>query len=348
MKKCPACSREYRDVVSQCPFDGAMLAVATADEPAAAPTEIVYEEPPTVAPLRVAPAEIVGEEPTQIFDPQVRLSNAATPLEPPPPAQQYDPEETLVRFTVPVEQDAPPEPDYRPNAANVASLPHPQNYAESDRHAPYNAQTPPVIPPFGPGPGPRQPVREVNPWRYATFALAGLIVVFMGAWFFLSGPKSGNANDPLAVDPNSANVSNAPPVLGTLPPPDANFNSGNFNIAPLPGAGAGPSLGGPSAPFPSAPPPSLTNMNGPFPPPVINSNVPNSNVPNFNTGGVTAATPKPSPTPKPAATPAATAPTPGATVTDTPKPAATPGPPKPAASPKPAVKPVATPGPPEP
>ena len=32
MKKCPVCSREYRDVVSLCPFDGANLTPAGAEE----------------------------------------------------------------------------------------------------------------------------------------------------------------------------------------------------------------------------------------------------------------------------------------------------------------------------
>ncbi len=404
MKKCPVCSREYRDVVSLCPFDGAGLASAAAApvtevappldaeviaEPLANDTPTaqlnlaeIYEEP---APFVT---EILSEDDvdTEVIAAPPRVAASTTLLTEPPLMRDRDDEATFIRapITIPLEEDAPlplpPVNDFRPNAANAASLPHTDEYAESNRAGYGNApppfsppqsegydesnragygNVPPVIPPMGVARPPVPPARDANPWRWATFGLAGMILVFGGAWFFLGGSRPGaNANDPMAVDPNAANVNPAPPILGNeggLPPPDANFNGANFNSSmppPLPGAGTGPSIGGPSLPFPSGPPPSLSNINSSYPPPVINSNAPNANVPNFNSGGIKAqptptATPKAGATPKPLATPSL-APTPSGTI----KPAATPGPaatpkptaPKPAATPKPA----GTPGVPEP
>jgi hypothetical protein len=366
MKKCPVCSREYRDVVSLCPFDGAGLAPLAAAAPEAFTVAPLDEEPPVTLQLPAEDArEIIVEAeeiPTEIVAPP-RVAQPTTLLTDPLPLRSRDEEETHYRpITIPLEEDepAPPPPpvnDYRPNAANAASLPYANEYEENRRA--YNPGPPPVVPPIGAGRPPMPPPKEANPWRWATFGLAGLMLVFAGAWFFLGGSRPGaNANDPMAVDPNAANVNTAPPITGMegFPPPDANFNAGNFNSLPLPPAGTGvnPNLGGSTGPFPSGPPPSLSNINSVYPPPVINSNAPNANAPNFNSGGIKSvptpnplASPKPAATPKPLATPAAGA-TPGGTV----KPVATPGP---AASPKPTAaksaaspKPAGTPEGPEP
>ena len=304
MKKCPVCSREYRDVVSLCPFDGANLTPAGAEE------------------KRISPATL----PTERFTLPDEI--VPVPLDPPAtvPDEAFDPETTLIRAT-PHEPLTPlPEnPETRANAANEMSLPHNRVSGEIDPEPAIRpaSRVPPVIPPMGPG-RVSAPVREFNPWRIATFALAGLIVTFGLIWAFTSKSTPNSNTDPLAVDPNGMNVNTAPPVTGMgengLPPLGANMNSGNFNMPPpMPGAGMGP-LGGPTAPFPSGPPPSLRNMNAGFPPPTVNSNTVNANTPNFNSGGiVTIPTPKPGATPKPV-----TIPTPNSSAT--PKPIATPGP----------------------
>ena len=385
MKKCPVCSREYRDVVSLCPFDGAGLAPASATPPSVEP-QAEFVEPvaitpevemaPIVEPVELFPVNIVAMAPETaqferppLYDmPEEDLDEAVTEImaEPPrvaapttllsePPRDEPDMEATFIRapITIPLEEEpaippSPPSQDYRPNAANAASLPYANEYAESNRG--FEPNVPPVISPLGAGRPPMPPARESNPWQWATFGLAGLILVFAGAWFFLGGSRPGaNANDPLATDPNAANVNPAPPITGMengLPPPDANINSGNFNSLPLPlpGAGTGPSMGGSTGPFPSGPPPSLGNINSVYPPPVINSNAPNANQPNFNSGGIKVQpTPLPATTPKPLTTPSV-APTP----LGTPKPSASPKPattPLPAASPKPSIKPAASPKP---
>lgn len=306
MKKCPVCSREYRDVVSLCPFDGANLTTATAKSVAMQPLP-----PPAAESLPVKELPPV------------------TPLEP-----EFDPEATLIRATPPEKMPPPIVPEPRPNAANEASLPHrvggPVEPEAELAEVPLRpaARVPPVISPVPPRTAP--PVKEFNPWRIATFALAALILIFGGIFIFQSKNGAANSNEAQSVDPNGLNVNAAPPLTGLgesgMPPPDANFNGLNANLPPLtPGTGAGP-LGGPMSPFPTAPPPSLRNVNAGFPPGTINSNTANANAPGFPSGGIVPVpTPKTTPTPRPAPTPGTTAtPRPATTPLNTPRPTGTP------------------------
>lgn len=310
MKKCPVCSREYRDVVSLCPFDGANLTTAPA-KPA-----IMSSLAPPVTEKYAAPSD-----------------NEPPPVSAPEPA--FDPEETLIRGTRP-EKISPLTSEMRFNDITDPDPPHrvggPIDPADPEelplRPA---ARMPPVISPVPPRTAP--PIKEFNPWRIATFALAGLIVIFGGIFLFTSKSGNVNSNEAQSIDPNGLNVNAAPPLLGTgeagMPPPDANFNtSGNFNAPPLqPGTGAGP-LGGPMTQFPSAPPASLRNLNSGFPPGTINSNTANTNAPGFpSTGIVPAPTPRTTPTPRTALTP---------TPAGTPRPTGTPvTPPTPLNTPRP-------------